>query len=104
MIRSAAALRRRRIPAGRFGWKLRTGVALMVNLAWALLILVLVPKQLGVPLLTLAQGLPDLAYLLLVSGGIALGWGVLRTVWASFALRASNTTASAEAQTLAQPV
>ena len=76
MIRSAAALRRRRVPTGRFGWKSRTGLALALNLGWALLVLVLLPKQLGVPLLTLAQGLPDLAYVLLASGVIALGWGV----------------------------
>jgi hypothetical protein len=47
MIRSAAALRRRRVSAGRFGWKSRTGLALALNLALALLILVLLPKQLG---------------------------------------------------------
>ena len=87
MARSAAGLRRRRIPTGRLGPKTRTGLALASNLAWALLVLVLLPKQLGVPLLTLAQGLPDLAYLLLASGVIALGWGVLRTVWAYFAFR-----------------
>ena len=87
MIRSAAALRRRRVPTGRFGWKSRTGLALALNLAWAMLVLVLLPKQFGVPLLTLAQGMPDLAYALLVSGVVALGWGVLRTVWACFAFR-----------------
>ena len=66
MIRSAASLRRRRVPSGRFGWKSRTGVALALNLGWALLILVLLPKQFGLPLVTLAQGLPDLAYALLL--------------------------------------
>ncbi len=87
MIRSAAALRRRRVPTGRFGWKSRTGMALALNLSWALLVLVLLPKQFGVPLLILAQGLPDLVYPLLVSGVAALVWGVLRTVWAYFAFR-----------------
>ena len=90
MIRSAAALRRRRVPTGRFGWKSRTGLALALNLAWALFVLVLVPKQFGVPLLILAQGLPDLAYALLASGVIALGWGVSRTAWAYFAFRKSG--------------
>ena len=52
-----------------------------------MLVLVLLPKQFGLPLLTLAQGMPDLAYALLVSGVVALGWGVLRTVWACFAFR-----------------
>ena len=54
----------------------------MLSLGWAVLVLVLVPKQLGLPLLTLAQGLPDLAYLLLVSGAVALVWGIARTAWA----------------------
>jgi CubicO group peptidase (beta-lactamase class C family) len=87
MIRSSAALRRRRLPTGRFGWKSRTGVALALNLVWAMLVLVLLPKQFGVSLLTLAQGMPDLAYALLASGVAALSWGVFRTVWAYFAFR-----------------
>jgi CubicO group peptidase (beta-lactamase class C family) len=102
MIRSAAALRRRRAPTGRFGWKARGGLALALNLAWGLLVLVLLPKQFGVPLLTLAQGLPDLVYLLLVSGVAALVWGVLRTVWAYFAFR--SRAAVTESRPLAQPV
>jgi CubicO group peptidase (beta-lactamase class C family) len=103
MIRSAAALRRRRAPTGRFGWKSRTGVALALNLSWALLVLVLLPKQFGVPLLTLAQGLPDLVYPLLVSGVVALGWGVLRTGWAYFAFRKSGAGLT-ESRPLAQPL
>ena len=87
IIRSAAALRRRRPPSGRFGWKVRTGLALALNLCWAFFVLVLLPKQFGLSLLTLAQGLPDLSYALLASGVIALGWGVSRTVWAYFAFR-----------------
>jgi CubicO group peptidase (beta-lactamase class C family) len=87
MIRSAVGLRRRRVPTGRFGPKSRVGMALAQNLAWALLVLVLLPKQFGVPLLTLAQGLPDLVYVLMASGVVALGWGVVRTVWAYFAFR-----------------
>ncbi len=84
---SISALRRRRVPTGRFGRKSRIGLALVTNLAWAFLVLVLVPKQLGLPLTTLAQGLPDLAYLLLASGVVALVWAVARTVWAFVALR-----------------
>ncbi|MGZ8769314.1 serine hydrolase domain-containing protein, partial [Aeromicrobium sp.] len=87
MIRLAGALRRRRVPAGRLGPKLRMAGALALNLVWAFFVLVLVPKQLGVPLLTLAEGLPDLAYILFVSGVVALGWGVARTVWAFLVLR-----------------
>jgi hypothetical protein len=82
MMRSAAALRRRRVPTGRLGWKSRTCLALALNLAWAFLVLVLLPRQLGAPLLTLAQGLPGFAYLLLASGVVALAWGATRTVWA----------------------
>lgn len=70
----------------------RAGLAFALNLAW-FFVLVLVPKQFGVPLLTLAQGLPDLAYALLLSGVVALGWAVLRTGWAYFAFRKSGTPA-----------
>jgi CubicO group peptidase (beta-lactamase class C family) len=102
MMRSGAALRRRRVPTGRFGPKSRTGVALALNLGWALLVLVLLPKQFGVPLLTLAQGLPDLAYALLVSGVVALGWAVLRTVWAYFAYRKSGPAGPTESRAFVQ--
>jgi hypothetical protein len=79
-------------------------VALALNLSWALLVLVLLPKQFGVPLLTLAQGLPDLAYALLASAVVALGWGVLRTIWAYFAFRKGGAEALTEPQALAQPL
>jgi CubicO group peptidase (beta-lactamase class C family) len=104
MTRSAATLRRRQVPAGRFGPKSRTGAALALNLAWALFVLVLVPKQLGLSLLILADGLPDLAYTLLVSGVVALGWGVARTVWAYFAFRRSGPSRLTEPGAVAQPV
>jgi hypothetical protein len=87
MVHSISALRRRRVPTGRFGRKSRIGLALFTNLAWAVLVLVLIPKQLGLPLTTLAGGLPDLAYLLLASGLVALVWAVARTVWAFLVLR-----------------
>ena len=104
MTRSATGLRRRRVPAGRFGWKSRTGVALALNLSWAMLVLVLLPKQFGVSLLTLAQGLPDLAYALLLSGVVALGWGVSRTVWAYFAFRKRGGVALTASRPMAQPL
>ena len=72
MFRSRLLLRRR-VPTGRFGWKSRTALAFVLNLGWALLVLVLLPKQFGLPLPTLAQGLPDFAYVLLASGFVALG-------------------------------
>jgi CubicO group peptidase (beta-lactamase class C family) len=91
MLRSAAALRRRRRPTGRFGLKARAGVALARNLGWAGLVLVLLPKQMGAPLPILAQGLPDLAYALMLSGVVAVCWSVLRTVWTVFAYRKRET-------------
>jgi CubicO group peptidase (beta-lactamase class C family) len=94
MILSAARLRRRRVPTGRFGPKMRTAAALAGNLAWALLVLVLLPRQLGAPLSTLALGLPDLAYALMASGVVALIWSVVRTVWAYFAFRKSRAEAA----------
>lgn len=87
MILSATRLRRRRVPTGRFGPRFRTGAVLACNLAWAMLVLVLLPKQLGAPLSTLAHGLPDLAYALMASGVVALVWSVVRTLWAYFAFR-----------------
>jgi hypothetical protein len=87
MVRSATNLRRRRLPAGRFGLRVRAAAALVGNLAWGLFVLVLLPKQLGAPLLTLAHGLPDLVYALMASGVVALGWGVARTVWTYLAFR-----------------
>jgi CubicO group peptidase (beta-lactamase class C family) len=101
MIRSASALRRRRVPTGRFGRKSRIGLALFTNLGWAVLVLVLIPKQLGLPLTTLAGGLPDLAYLLLASGVVALVWAVARTVWAIVVLRKGSASDSQEG--LVQP-
>ena len=82
IVRSARALRSGHVRAGRLGPRWRVGVSLVLSLGWAFLVLVLVPKQLGLPLLTLAQGMPDLAYLLLVSGAVALVWGIARTAWA----------------------
>jgi hypothetical protein len=61
-----------------------------------LLILVVLPRFfLGLPLLIIATGLPDLGYTLLVSGLVALGWGILRTVWITFVLRKSSATGAA---------
>src|SRR5207344_3476636 len=90
MTRSAMAFRRGRVPRGWFGPGWHIGLALVLNLAWALLVVALLPKQFGLSLLILAQGLPDLAYPLLVSGVVAVGWGILRTVWAYLILRKSG--------------
>jgi CubicO group peptidase (beta-lactamase class C family) len=87
IVRSVVALRSGHLGTGRVGPWWRTGFSLALNLGWAAFVLVLVPKQLGVPLLVAAQALPDLAYILLVSGVVALGWGFVRTVWAYAVLR-----------------
>jgi hypothetical protein len=87
MSRSAVMLRGGRVRGSRIGPRLRIGVSLALNLGWALLVLVVVPKQLGLTLPVLAQGLPDLAYVLLVSAVVALGWGIVRTAWAYAVLR-----------------
>jgi CubicO group peptidase (beta-lactamase class C family) len=87
IIRSIAALRNGRLRGGRIGPRTRIALSLAANLAWATFVLVLIPKQLGLPLLVVAQGFPDLAYLLLVSGLVALVWGFVRTAWAYAVLR-----------------
>jgi hypothetical protein len=87
MARSMTSLSRRHVPSGRIGPRLRIALSLALSLAWGVLLLVLVPRQLGLSLLVAAQGLPDLAYLLLLSGVVALGWGLVRTVWACRVLR-----------------
>lgn len=84
MTRSVVALRRGRV---RGGPRLRIGLSLALSLGWGVLVLVLLPKQLGLPLLVAAQGFPDLAYILLASAVVALGWGIVRTAWAYSVLR-----------------
>ena len=87
MTRSAASLRSGRVKGGRVGPRPRIALALSLSLIWGAFVLVLVPRQLGLPLLVAAQGLPDVAYILFVSGVAALAWGVLRATWASSVLR-----------------
>jgi CubicO group peptidase (beta-lactamase class C family) len=88
MLRSVLALRRSRVLHGWFGPRWQIALALALNLGWALLIVVVLPRMLlGLPLLVIATGFPDLGYPLLVSGVVALGWGIARTVWAVVALR-----------------
>jgi CubicO group peptidase (beta-lactamase class C family) len=91
MIRSVAALRRGRAPRGRLGPWWHLSGSLLLNLGWAALILILVPQRmLGLPLTVLAQGLPDFAYVLLVSGLVAVGWAIVRFVWTYLVLRAER--------------
>jgi CubicO group peptidase (beta-lactamase class C family) len=87
IARSVVALRRGRVRRGRIGPWWRLGLTLVLSLAWALFVLVLVPKQLGLPLSVLATGFPDLVYLLLASALVALGWAVVKAVWTYAVLR-----------------
>jgi CubicO group peptidase (beta-lactamase class C family) len=87
IAKSVVALRRGRIRRGRLGPWWRISLSLVLSLIWALFVLVLVPKQLGLPLSVVATGFPDLVYLLLASALVALGWAVVRAVWTYAALR-----------------
>ena len=94
LIRSFVVLRRwQREPARRpRGW-LRVGVRivppLVLNLLWALLLLVGLPTVgvLGAPLRALPIFAPDLGYALLLSSGLALGWGLIRPVLVLWVIR-----------------
>jgi EmrB/QacA subfamily drug resistance transporter len=99
IARWVTALRHGRVPRGHIGPRVRIALALALSLAWAVLILVLVPKQLGLPLLVVAQGLPDLAYLLLLSGAVALCWGIVRSIWAYATLRRAGRRSQVAART-----
>jgi CubicO group peptidase (beta-lactamase class C family) len=87
IAKSVVALRRGRLRRGRIGPWWRVGISLVLSLVWALFVLVLVPKQLGLPLSVLATGFPDLVYMLLASALVALGWAVVKAVWTYAALR-----------------
>jgi CubicO group peptidase (beta-lactamase class C family) len=87
IVRSVVALRSGRIRRGRVGPWWRIGFSLVLSLVWALFVFVLVPEQLGLPLLVVATGFPDLVYLLLVSALVALVWAVVKAVWTYAVLR-----------------
>jgi len=83
VIRSAQNLQRQRRTNGQVKVGRHIVLPLLLNLVWALVTLVILPKMIfGLPLMILSTGLPDLGYTLLVSGLIALAWGVLRTTLA----------------------
>jgi hypothetical protein len=93
VIWSARRLVRGRITDGRVAVGRNIILPLILNLVWALITLVVLPKMIfGLPLLIFAAGLPDMGYTLLVSGLIALGWGILRTVFVYSASRARSKT------------
>ena len=96
MIWSVVALRRwytrpERRPRGWFkvGW--HVVMPLVVYLVWALVCLIGLPLLLRWPLEGLLFMAPDFGYTLVLSGVVALAWGVLRTVLVIFVLRKLGT-------------
>jgi hypothetical protein len=79
----------------RVGW--HVVVPLVLNLIPAFLFLVVAPQLFGFSLPGMIYGAPDLGYVMVVSGGVALGWSVLRTVLAFFTLRTPGAPRAAEA-------
>jgi len=102
VIRSARKLQSRRLAEDRVRVGRHIVLPLTLNLIWALITLVVLPKLIfGLPLMIFATGLPDLGYTLLVSGLIALSWGVLRT---TLAYSASKTRSKANSLLMASEV
>ncbi|TDK23928.1 class A beta-lactamase-related serine hydrolase [Arthrobacter crusticola] len=80
LIRSVVLIRRwRRYPARRPGGKLRTliriGVPALISFVWVLVLVFVAPAFLSIPI-TAMSGL-DFGWLIIASGTIALGWGVI---------------------------
>ena len=96
IIRSMMTLRRwqqqpARRPRGLWGHVRSIILPLIGSIAWGLLLLVGVPTLMGgYPLSFLMYMTPDLGFFLIVSGGVALVWGVLRTALAFFTLRGAK--------------
>ena len=93
IAKSAVALRRGDIRPRRLGPWWRVGLTLFVSLLWAAVVLLLVPKQLGLPLSILATGFPDLVLLLTCSALAGLAWAVVKAVWTFTVVRAEQTVA-----------
>jgi CubicO group peptidase (beta-lactamase class C family) len=93
IAKSAVALRRGDIRPRRIGPWWRVGLTLFVSLFWAAFVLVLLPKQLGLPLSVLATGFPDLVLLLVGSALVGLAWAVVKAVWTFTVMRAAQTAA-----------
>jgi CubicO group peptidase (beta-lactamase class C family) len=106
LLRSVAVLRRwqtRPESRPRGGWMLvwHVWLPLALNLGWASLILVAVPRFFGLPFDETVFVLGDYAYVLAGSAMIALIWGVLRTWIAWRVLRARPAPPIGEAKTVA---
>jgi CubicO group peptidase (beta-lactamase class C family) len=90
IAKAVVELRRGQVRRGRIGPAWRVGLSLLLSLVWAAFVLVLVPKQLGLPLSILATGFPDLVYLLLVSALAAVSWAIVKAIWTYAALRGEH--------------
>jgi hypothetical protein len=91
MVRTVVLLRRWHIrpesrPRGPWAMALRVGLPLIANVGWGLGLLLAFP-QIAYPLMPTMLLVPELGYLVLTSGLVALTWGVLRTVLVYVALR-----------------
>ncbi|HEU5097917.1 MAG TPA: serine hydrolase domain-containing protein [Roseiflexaceae bacterium] len=105
IARSIALLRRWRVqpvrrPRGAVGVARRVALPLVLNLLWALVCLVIVPQWAEVPLLRLVR--VDVGLVIVVSGGIALVWGILRALFAFFVLRTPGAPIAVEAPAAAR--
>ena len=91
IVRSLVLVRRWRAeqarrPHGVVGVGLRVGLPLVLNLLWAVILLVVLPPFFSLPVQILA--FLDIGLVMLLSGGLALIWGaLLRPVLALLALR-----------------
>jgi hypothetical protein len=95
IVRSVVLLRRwrtqpNRRPGGRWAVALRVGVPLVSNVGWGLFMLIGFP-QLLYPLSPILLIVPDLGYLVVMSGVVAMSWGIGRAVLAYLVLHKSGT-------------
>ena len=81
-------------PQGFVRTGLSLGPSLVLSLIWAFAVLIAMPQKVGAPLSAFLMGLPDLAYLLLGSVVVALGWGIGRIIWGSLILHSRVTDAA----------
>jgi hypothetical protein len=91
IVRTIVLLRRWRSrpetrPRRPWAMVLRVGLPMIANIGWGLGLLLVFP-QIAYPLMPTMLIVPDLGYLVVASGLVALSWGILRTVLVSIALR-----------------
>jgi hypothetical protein len=102
MIRFVARLRGWRsrpqsYPRGARSFAWHVGVPLVLNLAWAGLLVVVLPTIVGLPFGDIVFLFGDVGYLMAFSAGFALVWGIVRAVLAWRALHGTNADAASQA-------